>query len=363
MVEKSVINNKGKGTGQREVRPVWNNARRANHQNFSKMTHPHPKRNFVPTTVATKSGQVLVNAAKQNSTASTSTARPKVNTAAIRSNVNAKSSYFKSHFRKRRHYNQRSAAKTNTFSRKINTAKGKNVTTAGPKAVVNAAEGKKENAVKSSGSYTLKRFNYGNPQYTLHDQGIFNSGCSRHMTGNKSFLTKCQEIDGGFIAFGGSPKRGQITDFKLFDENQLLLKFSRQNNMTRKVEENMHVNFLENKPNVVGSGLEWLFDIDLLTKSMNYKPVSAGNQSNGDAGIHTDIHAGQASQEEAKVHEYILLPFISSNLPLSSTIPSSNVNAGDQPGDVNIDDIQGDVDEISRNDDVCQGNEIRIDSS
>nr|GFD15737.1 hypothetical protein [Tanacetum cinerariifolium] len=96
---------------------------------------------------------------------------------------------------------------------------------------------------------------------------------------------------------------------------------------------------------------------------MNYKPVSAGNQSNGDAGIHTDIHAGQASQEEAKVHEYILLPFISSNLPLSSTIPSSNVNAGDQPGDVNIDDIQGDVDEISRNDDVCQGNEIRIDSS
>nr|GEV02339.1 hypothetical protein [Tanacetum cinerariifolium] len=61
----------------REVRPVWNNARRVNHQNFSKMTHPHPKRNFVPTAVATKSGQVLVNAAKQNSAALISTARPK----------------------------------------------------------------------------------------------------------------------------------------------------------------------------------------------------------------------------------------------------------------------------------------------
>nr|GEY91992.1 retrotransposon protein, putative, Ty1-copia subclass [Tanacetum cinerariifolium] len=77
-----------------------------------------------------------------------------------------------------------------------------------------------------------------------------------------------------------------------------------------------------------------------------------GNQSNGDAGIQTDIHAGEASQENAAVHEYILLPFISSNPPLSSTIQSSDVNAGDQPGDVNAGDIQGDVDEISRNDDV-----------
>nr|GFB59389.1 ribonuclease H-like domain-containing protein [Tanacetum cinerariifolium] len=51
---------------------------------------------------------------------------------------------------KRRHFNQRSASKTNTFLRKINSAAGKNVTTAGPKAVVNATEGKKENVVKSS---------------------------------------------------------------------------------------------------------------------------------------------------------------------------------------------------------------------
>nr|GEU95524.1 reverse transcriptase domain-containing protein [Tanacetum cinerariifolium] len=42
------------------------------------------------------------------------------------------------------------------------------------------------------------------------DQRIFNSGCSRHMTGNKSFLTEYQEIDSGFVAFGGSPKGGKI---------------------------------------------------------------------------------------------------------------------------------------------------------
>ncbi|GKG45496.1 hypothetical protein Tco_0495574, partial [Tanacetum coccineum] len=43
------------------------------------------------------------------------------------------------------------------------------------------------------------------------DQGIFDSVCSRHMTGNKSFLTDYQDIDGGFVAFGGSPKGGKIT--------------------------------------------------------------------------------------------------------------------------------------------------------
>nr|GFA63330.1 hypothetical protein [Tanacetum cinerariifolium] len=75
------------------------------------------------------------------------------NTAAIRPNVNAKSPYFKPHSPKRRHFNQKSAVKTNTFSRIINTSEGKNVTTAGLKAVVNADEGKKETVVKTSTGY------------------------------------------------------------------------------------------------------------------------------------------------------------------------------------------------------------------
>ncbi|GJW45598.1 hypothetical protein Tco_0077244 [Tanacetum coccineum] len=121
----------------------------------------------------------------------------------------------------------------------ISTAKHiNNVTTAGPKAVVSAAEGNGENAIKSSacwiwrptgnvidhtskdsGSYMLKRFDYGNPQYTLQDQGIFDSGCSRHMTGNKSFLTDYQEIDGGFVAFGGSPKGDSPFDLEAFSDS------------------------------------------------------------------------------------------------------------------------------------------------
>ncbi|GJV85740.1 hypothetical protein Tco_1525638, partial [Tanacetum coccineum] len=85
------------------------------------------------------------------------------------------------------------------------------------------------------------------------------------------------------------------------------------NTRTRKVEENLHINFLENKPNVAGSGPEWLFDIDSLTKSMNYKPVTEGNQTNGDAVIETNVNAKQAGQEKASDYEYILLPLMLSN--------------------------------------------------
>ncbi|GKC12976.1 uncharacterized mitochondrial protein-like protein [Tanacetum coccineum] len=55
------------------------------------------------------------------------------------------------------------------------------------------------------------------------------------------------------------------------------------NTRTRKVEENLHINFLENKPNVIGSGLEWLFNIDSLTKSINYELVTTGSQTNANA--------------------------------------------------------------------------------
>ncbi|GJU91696.1 ribonuclease H-like domain-containing protein [Tanacetum coccineum] len=70
------------------------------------------------------------------------------------------------------------------------------------------------------------------------------------------------------------------------------------NTRTRKVEENLHITFLENKPNVAGSGPDWLFDIDLLTNSMNYEPVTTGNQTNKNAGI------------KDNTQQYILLPLL-----------------------------------------------------
>nr|GEW27222.1 hypothetical protein [Tanacetum cinerariifolium] len=56
------------------------------------------------------------------------------------------------------------------------------------------------------------------------------------------------------------------------------------NSRTHIVQETLHVYFLENKPNIAGTGPTWLFDIDSLTRTMNYQPVTAGNQSNLSAG-------------------------------------------------------------------------------
>ncbi|GKE07892.1 hypothetical protein Tco_1411443, partial [Tanacetum coccineum] len=67
-----------------------------------------------------------------------------------------------------------------------------------PKAVVNAAKGNNVNAVKASACW-------------IQDKGVIDSGCSRHMTGNMSYLTGYNEIDGGYVAFGRNPKGGKIT--------------------------------------------------------------------------------------------------------------------------------------------------------
>nr|GEU54292.1 retrovirus-related Pol polyprotein from transposon TNT 1-94 [Tanacetum cinerariifolium] len=237
----------------------------------------------------------------------------------------------------------------------------------------------------------------------LHNKGVIDSGCSRHKTGNMSYLINYENIDGGYVAFGGSPKGGKIIgkctiktgnlDFKnvYFDEtsgilesfitgienlvyhkvkvigcgnenefknremnqffemneavniacymqNRVLvvkphnktpyelvhgrtptLSFMRPfrypvtilntkdhlgkfdgnanegffvgysmnslafrvfNSRTRIVEENLHIRFSKNIPNVIGSGPDWLFDIEALTRTMNYNPIVAGTQSN-----------------------------------------------------------------------------------
>nr|GFC98551.1 hypothetical protein [Tanacetum cinerariifolium] len=51
----------------------------------------------------------------------------------------------------------------------------------------------------------------GNPQQALKDKGVIDSGCSRHMTGNMSYLSDFDELNGGYVAFGGNPKGGKIT--------------------------------------------------------------------------------------------------------------------------------------------------------
>nr|GEW24807.1 retrovirus-related Pol polyprotein from transposon TNT 1-94 [Tanacetum cinerariifolium] len=86
---------------------------------------------------------------------------------------------------------------------------------------------------------------------------------------------------------------------------------------TKRVKENLHVNFLENRPNVAGKGHAWMFDLDYLTNSMIYEPVSVENQANKSAGSkEANNSAGtqanddqSANSEEIDLHEeYFVLP-------------------------------------------------------
>ncbi|GJU45819.1 retrovirus-related pol polyprotein from transposon TNT 1-94 [Tanacetum coccineum] len=95
------------------------------------------------------------------------------------------------------------------------------------------------------------------------------------------------------------------------------------NSRTRIVEENLHVQFSENTPNIAGSGPNWLFDIDALTKSMNYKPITAGNQSNGSAGTKACDNAVKARMETVYGKDYILLPLWTQDSSFSSSLKDS----------------------------------------
>ncbi|GJZ04028.1 hypothetical protein Tco_0537303 [Tanacetum coccineum] len=80
------------------------------------------------------------------------------------------------------------------------------------------------------------------------------------------------------------------------------------NKRTKRVEENLHINFFEDQPNVAGTGPNWMFNRDFLNNSMNYIPVSVENQVNVDAGTQDSYIAGSSGKDIGPTQEYILLP-------------------------------------------------------
>ncbi|GJX73177.1 ribonuclease H-like domain-containing protein [Tanacetum coccineum] len=102
------------------------------------------------------------------------------------------------------------------------------------------------------------------------------------------------------------------------------------NSRTRIVEENLHVKFSKDTPNISRSRPNWLFDIDAITNSMNYKPVVARNQSNGNAGTKAYDDAGKTRMKIVSGKDYILLPLWTQDLPFSSSLKDSP-DAGFKP--------------------------------
>ncbi|GJR93092.1 putative ribonuclease H-like domain-containing protein [Tanacetum coccineum] len=124
------------------------------------------------------------------------------------------------------------------------------------------------------------------------------------------------------------------------------------NSRTRIVEENLHIRFSESTPNAIGSGPNWLFDIDALTRTMNYEPIVAGTQSNGFAGTKASDNACQARKETKPVKNYILLLLWTADPPYSQD-PKSSLNDGSKPSS----DDGKKVDEDPRKDSECNDQE------
>ncbi|GJZ84324.1 putative ribonuclease H-like domain-containing protein [Tanacetum coccineum] len=94
---------------------------------------------------------------------------------------------------------------------------------------------------------------------------------------------------------------------------------------TRKVEENLHIRFLGDKPIVADDGLKWLFDINVLTKFMNYVSVVAGTNYNDFVGTEESIGIGHSSKEIGSSQDYIVMPLWKDG----SLFDSSSKNASD----------------------------------
>ncbi|GKD94612.1 putative ribonuclease H-like domain-containing protein, partial [Tanacetum coccineum] len=117
------------------------------------------------------------------------------------------------------------------------------------------------------------------------------------------------------------------------------------NKRTKRVEENLHIDFLEYQPNVAGSGPDWMFDLDFLTNTMNYIPVSVENQITVDAGTQESYVAGSSGKDKEPTQEYILLPLHPHRprIPVEDVIQDaqekSSKNAPNDKGELDSEDI------------------------
>nr|GEW59989.1 retrovirus-related Pol polyprotein from transposon TNT 1-94 [Tanacetum cinerariifolium] len=413
-------------------------AQRGNYKHYARFIHPNPQRHVVPPAVVTQ-----INAVRPVTTdvPKTRVTRPR----------HAKIIVTKSNSPPRRHINHSPSPKASNFPPRVTAVKA---------LMVNIAKGMQGNGYGNQNAQFRPCF----PQHKCindpkKDKGVINSGCSRHMTGNMSYLSNFEKINGGYVAFRGNPKGGKISgkgkirtrkldfddvyfvkelkfnlfsvshicdkknsvlftdteclvlshEFKLPDTNHVLLRVPKkiictmtkgikrefsvprtpqQNGIAERknkilievarimladsllpipfwaeavntacyVQNRVLVTKRHNKTpyellhgrtpsisfmrpfgcpvtilntldslgkfdgnayegflvgySVSRSGPTWLFDIDTLTKTMNYQPVTAGNQSNPSAGVQEQFHVEKAGEEIDQ--QYVLFPIWSS---------------------------------------------------
>nr|GEW00994.1 ribonuclease H-like domain-containing protein [Tanacetum cinerariifolium] len=263
-----------------------NNSQRGTHKQYAHMTLPNPQMHTVLAAIFTQFKPVPITAVRLVTTAVPKTSVP------------------------RPRHDKHVVTKTNSLPKRlINRSPSPKASNSTPRVTV----------VKAPMVNDAK----GNPQHTLKDKGVIDSGCSWDMTGNMSYLSDFEELNGGYFTFGGNPKGGKISgkgkirtgkldfddvyfvkelkfnlfsvsqmcdkknsvlftdseclvlspEFKLPDENQVLLRVPRENNM-----------YNVNLKNIVPSGdLTCLFAKEKLDESnlwhrrlshMNFKTMN-----------------------------------------------------------------------------------------
>ncbi|GJZ56798.1 retrovirus-related pol polyprotein from transposon TNT 1-94 [Tanacetum coccineum] len=242
---------------------------------------PNAYKHMVPRAVLMKTGLKTVKNAKPLSTVRfVNTVRPN-NTAHPKPTVSCARP--KTHFQNQaqRPFYKNTALTKRSNIQNINTGK-QTVNTVRPN--VNTVRARGFNAVKPSACWVWRPIKPNGASLSnsqLNDKGFVDSGCSRHMSGNIAHLSDFKDFDGGYVTFGGGANGGRITgkgtiktdkldfedvyfvkelkfnlfsvsqmcdkknyvlftdseclvlspNFKLPDENQILLKIPRQNNM------------------------------------------------------------------------------------------------------------------------------------
>nr|GEV31366.1 hypothetical protein [Tanacetum cinerariifolium] len=165
--------------------PARNHAQRGHHHHYARMTLLNPQRHVVPTVVLTNSKLVPITVARL-----VTAVIPKTH---VTKPIPAKTVVTKPHSPPRRNLNRSPSLKASTFPLKVTAAKAP---------MVNVVKGNMFPAIQvhqrpSKGLNTMMH---------LKDP---NSGCLRHMTWNMSYLFDFEELNGGYVAFGGNPKGGR----------------------------------------------------------------------------------------------------------------------------------------------------------
>ncbi|GJR20583.1 putative ribonuclease H-like domain-containing protein [Tanacetum coccineum] len=288
-------------------KPVWNNARRVNHQNSQRMTHPHPKGNFVQKAVLMKSGLKTLNTARQNSS-------------------------------------KRQAVSVNLAD------------------IYTVYQVPTVNCARPATNVFNKAHSHGQSTARMKDKGVIDSACPRHISTKdetyeilKTFITGIENLidlkvkvircDNGtefknkvmnqFCEMKGikrkfsvarTPQQNEVAERK----NRTLIEAARTMLADSKLPTTFWVEavniacyvqnrvlvikphnktpyelFLSRKPvlsfmrpfGYPVTILNTIDHLDALTKSMNYEPVVTGNQTNGSAGTKACDDAGKARME------------------------------------------------------------------